>query len=233
VGSNPVRKWAKGNQLDGRAGGNRRCLQYPQPGAKAGKNKENNKMKYLKMLGLAAVAAMALMAIGAGSASATTLEVGGVTKNASVTVAASVSGGAVLAKTDGTEANTCSESSVHGSTVSPFSATKVTGSLTTLSFKKCTNESVVVDAAGGLLVEYESGTSGNVYSENAKVTVPTSFGFSVTCDTGSGTKIGTLDGVASGTAKMTISAVLNCGFLLPSATWKGTYTVSSALGVVA
>jgi hypothetical protein len=32
---------------------------------------------------------------------------------------------------------------------------------------------------------------------------------------------------------MDINAVLNCGFLLPSATWKGSYTVSSALGVSA
>jgi len=43
-------------------------------------------MKYLKMLGLAAVAAMALTAFTAGSASATTLEVGGVAQNASVSL---------------------------------------------------------------------------------------------------------------------------------------------------
>jgi hypothetical protein len=68
-------------------------------------------MKYLKLLGLAAVAAMALMAFAAGSASAsggdfvhlalmacavdsssvTTLEVGGVTQEISVTIGASFS----------------------------------------------------------------------------------------------------------------------------------------------
>jgi len=190
-------------------------------------------MKYLKMLGLAAVAAMALMAIGAGSASATTLELGGVTQNKAVTLEAEATAGAVLAKTDGSEANTCSVSKVKGTT-SVFSGTKVTGALSELTFKTCKNESVVVDKAGQLYVEYEgSGTSGSVFSENAEVTVPTSFGFSVTCSTGAGTKVGTLDGVAAGTATMTVNAVLSCGFLLPSATWKGTYKVSSALGVVA
>jgi len=194
-------------------------------------------MKYLKMLGLAAVAAMALMAVTAGAASATTLEVAGVAQNKSVSIQASVVGGAVLAKTDGSEANTCSVSSVKGAT-SVFSGTKVTGSLTELSFKTCKNESVVVDAAGGLYIEQEAGTtSGEVFSENATVTVPTSFGFSVTCSTSSGTRIGTLTGAttASSHAILAISAVLNCGFLLPSATWKGSYKVSSptGLGVVA
>ncbi|HYQ79702.1 MAG TPA: hypothetical protein VEP91_11395, partial [Solirubrobacterales bacterium] len=71
----------------------------------------------------------------------------------------------------------------------------------------------------------------------AEVTVPTTFGFSVTCKTGEGTKIGTLTGVASSSehATVTIGAVLSCGFLLPSASLSGSYKVTSptGLGVVA
>jgi hypothetical protein len=190
-------------------------------------------MKYLRLAGLATSIAMALLAIGAGSAAATTIEVGGATKNGNVTIEAEVTAGVTLAKTDGSEANTCSRSSIQGVTT-VFSGSKVTAVLQALSFRTCKVEVVTVDDAGELYIEYEgSGTSGSVFSENAEVTVPTTFGFSVTCSTGAGTKLGTLDGVAAGTATLTVNAVLNCGFLLPSATFKGTYKVSSALGVVA
>jgi hypothetical protein len=138
-----------------------------------------------------------------------------------------------LSSTAGETVNSCSESSVKGAT-SVFSGAKVTGSLSQLSFKSCTVEPVVVDAAGGLYVEWESGTtSGTVFSENAQITVPTHFDLVVTCSTAAGTKLGTLDGVASSTAHatLTVNAVLNCGFLLPSAYLKGTYKVSSPTGL--
>jgi hypothetical protein len=185
----------------------------------------------LKTIAFAAAAAVA--ATGAGSASATTLEIDGVTQSKAVSFEASNTGGTAFAKTDGTEANTCSESSLKGTT-SVFSGAKITGSLTTLSFKKCTNESVVVDALGGFYIEWESATtSGTFFSENAKWTWPTSFGFSVTCETGTGTRLGTLDGAGSGSghATITINALVNCGFLLPSALWKGVYKISSPTGL--
>jgi hypothetical protein len=143
----------------------------------------------------------------------------------------------VFGKTDGTEANTCSVSSFKGTT-GVFTGTKVTGNLAEISFKTCKREAVTIDAAGGLYFEYESGTtSGEVFSENAQWTFPTAFGFSVNCSTGSGTRIGTLDAASSASshATITINAVLNCGVFLPSATWKGTYKISSptGLGVVA
>jgi hypothetical protein len=196
---------------------------------------EEEIMMKSKVLGLAVVAV--LLAIGGSSASATTLEKGGVTQSGAVTIEASATAGVVLAKTDGTPANTCSVSSIKGTT-SVFSGSAVTGSLSELSFKNCAIESVVVDSRGGLYIEHEAGTtSGSVFSELAVVTVPTSFGFSVTCNTGSGTKVGTLDGIASSVlhATLTVSAVLSCGFLLPSATLKATYKVSNptGLGVVA
>jgi hypothetical protein len=178
---------------------------------------------------------MAIIAFAAESASATTLEIDGVTQNKAVTLEAEATTGAVLARTDGTLANTCTESKVKGTT-SVFTGTKVTGALSSLTFKKCTTESVVVDAAGQLYVEHEAGTTdGAVYSENASITVPTSLGFTVTCQTGPGTKIAKL--VWKGVkilARIIVSAVLNCGFLLPSATWKGEYVSSPAgLGVSA
>jgi hypothetical protein len=61
-------------------------------------------------------------------------------------------------------------------------------------------------------------------------TISTAFG-TVNCKTGTGTDLGTLTGVSSGNATMHINAVLNCGFLLPSATFKGTYTVTSPSGL--
>jgi len=190
-------------------------------------------MKYLKMLGLAAVAAMALMAVTAGSASATTLEIGGVVQSGAVTITASQESSITLADTENTQANTCSESHVHGSTT-VFSGTYVTGVLSVLSFTNCTRSPVVVDKPGKLKIDWEEGTtSGSVFSEEAEVTVPTTFGFSVNCKTGEGTKIGTLDGKASTSehATMTIAAVLNCGFLLPSASWSGSYWITSPTGL--
>jgi hypothetical protein len=191
-------------------------------------------MKYVKMLGLPAVAAMALMAVTAVSASATTLETGGVPKSTSTAIEASAAAGVVLSDTEGVTVNACKVSSVVGSTTST-SGTKVTGPVSTLSFGTCEYSPVTVETRGSLYVEHESGTtSGSVFSEGAAVTVPTAFGFHVTCTTlASGTKIGTLDGVASSSAHatMTTAAVLSCGFLMPSASWKGSYKVSTPTGL--
>jgi hypothetical protein len=192
-------------------------------------------MKYLKMLGLAAVAAMALMAIGAGSASATTLEVKGVTQSGAVEIKASLESGtsAILQTTSGGFANTCKESAVTGKT-SVFTGTTVSGPISALTFTSCTTSPVTVDEKGSLTVErIGSTTNGTVRSAGAKVTVPSPFG-ALTCSTGAGTDIGTLTGKATGQATMDINAVLNCGFLVPSATWTGSYVVTSpeGLGIV-
>jgi hypothetical protein len=186
----------------------------------------------LKRIGCAMLGAMALTVLVAGHATATTLEVGGVAQSKAIIFEASATASTVFGKTDGSEASTCNFSSLKGTT-SIFSGTKVTGSLSELSFDTCKNNPVVIDTAGGLFFEWESGsTSGNVFSENAKWTFPTSFGFSVTCETGASTRIGTLTGAAAGShATLAISAVLNCGFLLPSATWKGSYKFSSPTGL--
>jgi hypothetical protein len=189
-------------------------------------------MKFTKILGVVAVAALALMAF-ASTASATTLEVGGVTKNEAITIKASVSGSALLTDTSGFFANTCTKSSVEGTTASPFTGTTVGGPINTLTFESCTEdakEKVVVDAAGSLSVAAITGTTnGTVSSSSAKVTTPSPFG-KLTCVTASGgTDIGKLTGVSSGSATMDISAVLNCGAI--TAKWTGTYTVTSPSGL--
>jgi hypothetical protein len=185
-------------------------------------------MKITKMFGLLAVAALALMAF-ASTASATTLETNGVKNTSAVTIEASLESGtsAVLQKTDGSFANTCTASSVIGKDSTSTTGTAVSGPVSTLTFTSCTNEKVVVDAAGSLSVENIAGTTnGTVKSSSAKVTVPSPFG-SLTCETGTGNDIGTLTGKASGQATMDINAVLNCGFLAPSTTWTGSYLVTS------
>jgi hypothetical protein len=199
-------------------------------------------MKLTKMFGLVAVAALALMAF-ASTASATTLETNGLKKAEAITIEASLNGSATLSDTSNTFANTCKTSTVEGKDSTAFTATgtkPISGPVSTLSFGGCTHEEVKVDKPGSLSVEWISGTTnGTVRSTGAEVTVPATIGSSiitVNCTT-SGTDIGTLKGVKEGTATMEISAVLNCGFFLPSAKWVGTYNLTSggkghALGVV-
>src|SRR6476620_7404434 len=194
-------------------------------------------MKLTKILGVVAVAALALMAF-ASSASATTLEVKGVTQTGSVTIAASLKSGtsALLSDTSGFFANTCTTSTVEGAT-STKTGTVVTGGITVLSWgtvaTPCKEGNPTVDTKGSLSVErIGTTTNGTVKSENAKVTVPSARG-TLTCTTPeAGTDLGTLTGVAAGQATMDINAVLSCGI---SAKWTGTYVVTSpeGLGVTA
>jgi hypothetical protein len=195
-------------------------------------------MKFTKILGVVAVAAMALMAF-ASTASATTLETNGVAVVGPETLKSSLVGSATLRSTGGAFANTCKASTVEGTTNVTTGAV-VSGPVSALSFTSCTHEKVVVNAKGSLSVErIGATTNGTVRSQNASVTVPvTVFGSvtSVTCTTaaGAGTDIGTLEGKSSGTnvTHITISAVLSCSGLLPTANWEGTYVVTgNALGV--
>lgn len=189
-------------------------------------------MKYLKMLGLAAVAAMALTALAASSASATTLEVGGVTKNSSVSLSLSLQSGSrvIWSRTDGTLGNECTVSTMAGSTSSPFTASQVTGPLSSLTFSSCL-DSVTVHKPGQFYVQHIAGTTdGTVSFENTEITVRM-FGFYVTCLAGAGIDVGRLTGTAAGNSILHVNSVISCGFLLPSATWKGTYVVTSPAGL--
>lgn len=189
-------------------------------------------MKQLKRIAAAALAATALaVTVGAGSASATTLELNGVTKNETVELSFRLNLGTstVLSRTDGTLANTCTFSRMGGWTLT-YTGAKVTSWANWLSFESCTRP-VTVHFPGKLYIEHEAGTTnGTVFSENAEVTVSTPFG-TVNCKTGFGTDIGTLTGREWGWSTLHINAVLNCGFLLPSASWKGTYETDFAPGL--
>ena len=192
-------------------------------------------MKYLKMLGLAAVAAMSFMAFAAGSASATTLEVTTETTNAAVTITASIESGksATLSRTDGSLANTCTESHVHGTT-DVFTGPVVSGPLTPgsagLSFGNCSRP-VTVHKSGSLSVTHISGTTdGTVSSSGAEVTVGSPFG-TLNCKTNEGTHIGRLTGVGHGHATLDVEAVIPCGFLVPSALWSAHYEITTPTGL--
>jgi hypothetical protein len=191
-------------------------------------------MKHLKMFVSVALAAMAAFAaIGAGSASATTLEVGGVPKNQAVTIVGSLTSGTslTLGLTNGTFANTCSVFEIEGTAVSPFTATRVSGSGKTLKFGSCTTEPVTAHKTGILIGEHIPGTTNaTMFSSGAEVTVPSPIG-TLNCKTGSGIHLGILTGTATGHATLHINAVLNCGFLVPSATMQGSVTVTSPTGV--
>ncbi len=184
-------------------------------------------MQLSKILGVAAVAAMALMAF-ASPASATTLEVGGVARNASVSIEATIASGgsALLTDTFGVTANTCTTSTVKGNTEHVFSGSTISGPVSTLSFSNCSEGNPTTDIAGILSIErIGTTTNGTVRSTDAKVTVPSFFG-TLTCLT-NGTDVGTLTGVASGSAKFDINAVLSCT-VIGTAKWSGTYTLTGA-----
>jgi hypothetical protein len=189
-------------------------------------------MKFTKILGLVAMAALALMAF-ASTASATTLYTNGVKQTGSVAIDATLSGSATLRDTSNTFANTCTESTVEGKTTT-FTGTLVSGPIEWLSFSHCTHEKVVVHKAGTLSVDQiGTGMNGTVRSSGAEVTVPVTILGSVvtaTCTTNE-TDIGTLTGseaayVAPGQSEIDINAVLNCGSILPSAKWEGTYRIT-------
>jgi hypothetical protein len=193
-------------------------------------------MRHLKMIGLAAVAVMAMMAVVAGHASATTLEVGGVSQSSSVAPDLSLKAGStlLLEMTDGTPILTCFTSTIGGKTESPYSGTTV-GGKTVVSFSSC-GHSATVDSGGSLTFEHITGTTnGTVRSTGMSVTVQsTTFGATLNCTTNN-THLGTLAGVASGHASLKVNAVVNCGFFAPTTKWTGDYTITTptGLGVVA
>jgi len=187
-------------------------------------------MKQLKMLGLAAVAAAALTALAAPFASATTLEVGGVSQNGSVAISASLKSGTmvILRDTFGITTNRCNKSTVEGASGNPFSGATVTGPLSTLTFGECSFEPVEVHKGGTLHFSHITGTTnGTVTSSGTEVTTNSAFG-TLNCITGGGTHLGTLTGVASGHATIDINAQLSCSGI--SSKLAATYTVTGPTG---
>jgi hypothetical protein len=191
-------------------------------------------MKYLKTFGIAAVAAMAMTGFTASAASATILEWNGVTRHASVGISADLASGSflVMTRTDRSFINTCAASWIQGTTVSPYSGSSVTAPVATMSYGEC-NRPVVVHKPGTLHITHIGGTNGTMSSSGAEATVGSPFG-TLNCKTGSGVDLGTLTGVSSGSATLHVNAVVDCGFLVPSAKWEATYSLfGNGLGVSA
>lgn len=186
----------------------------------------------LRTLAIVALATAAIPVFAVSSATATTLEIGEATQNKAVTFTWSQESGlsSTLGRTDGTQTTTCTEMDASGTTFSPFTGHIVAASISTLTFE-CNHE-ITVHKAGQFYFTHASGTtSAKTFMKGTELTVPTTLGFTVTCKTGEGTEVGTLTGVKSGSAKVDINAVLNCGFLLPSASWKGTFILTSPPGL--
>ena len=191
-------------------------------------------MKYLRMVfGLIAVAATVLPALGAGTASATTLEIGGVAQNKSVSYVASLEAGFRLRITDsaGTTTDECSSLELKGKTTT-FTSTP-SGPVETLTFGSCTHTTTVL-ANGSLSVTNIAGTTnGTVTSSGAEVTVvSTAFGVSAVCKTGAGTVIGKITGLFSGHPTLDLTGKIGCG-ILGTAHWEAFlgFTSPTGLGV--
>jgi hypothetical protein len=194
-------------------------------------------MKLTKILRATAVAALALMAF-AGTASATTLETNGVKQTGEIELRGSLKPGTSesLKFTEGGffSLNTCTASTVIGKDSTAKTGAAVSGPLSLLAFTSCRHEKVVVHKPGSLIIEWIKGTTnGTVRSSAAEVTVPTEFfpGSTtvVTCTTNA-TDLGTITGVASGSATIDINALINCGFVLPCVRWEGTYVITTSTG---
>lgn len=188
-------------------------------------------MKHLKrIVGTALLAGALASVLGAGSASATTLEVGGVKQNQSVLIETSLKSGtsAILKDTFGFSSNTCTEGGGTGNTQSPFTGPSVTGIGTSVYFSGCAREPILGHKTGTLHVQWTSGTNGTVTSSGAEITTGSPFG-TLNCKTGEGTHLGTLTGVAAGHATMDVNATISCSGV--SSKLEATFTITSPTGL--
>jgi len=191
-------------------------------------------MKHLKISSLLVTAALASGLFGASTASATTLTITGERQFQSITILKSLKSGSSLIVKDknGTTNNTCTGSTIHGSSVSPYTGAvvRVPAKIT---YSGCSHTTQVL-AGGEISYAWTSGLNGTVSSSGAEITIKsTVFGISAICKTGAGTAIGTLTGTTSGNATMDLNATtIDCG-ALGTSSMTGTYitTVPHALGV--
>jgi hypothetical protein len=185
-------------------------------------------MKSTKILVAVAASVIGLTTIGLGTASASTLRVGGVLQNKAVTIWAVGKTGTstTLAQTNSAVIETCTEPAIHMQT-STFTGASVSGTVSTLAWGGCTH-TTDTQAAGSLSISHIAGTTnGTIRSSGAQWQVTsTTFGATLTCTTNN-THLGTLTGATTSTghATMDINAVVNCGFFCPSAVLSGTLTV--------
>jgi hypothetical protein len=186
-------------------------------------------MKHLKNVVLAATALAALFS--AGSASATTLEIGGVTqsKAVSITVTLQSSTSTILRDTFGISLKTCTGMELNATTASPFTGTTVTAPINNWAFT-C-DRTFHVHKAGTLHIAHiKNTTNGTLTVSGSEFTTDSPFG-TLSCRAGVGTHIGTLTGAASPLAHATIdlNAVTDCSGV--STRWTGTFIVTSPTGL--
>jgi hypothetical protein len=192
-------------------------------------------MTHLMRTGLATLSAMVLIAFAAGSASATTLEVGGVTQNKAVTIEASLEPGTslLIRDTNNLTQDTCTASTIQGTTQSPFTGSKIGGPLSTFTLSNCTHTSHVL-ASGSLSVsQIGATTDGTIYITATKFTViSTVFGISITCSSGDQVDVGRFTSRFFGLlTKFDLDFIINCGFFVPTAKVEGSYVVTSPSGL--
>ncbi|HET7418629.1 MAG TPA: hypothetical protein VFJ61_13485 [Solirubrobacterales bacterium] len=185
-------------------------------------------MKYAKFLALAATALAALMAF-AGVASATTL-----TSPAGTTFTGTLK--ASSSETTLTNSSTigtikCTKSEVEGPVTSHGTGKTVFGDVSKLTFTECTNGEPTdpVVKGGTLELHWTSGSNGTVTSSGAEVIIHKTLVGSCTFKTNN-TDIGQFTGGTP--AKLDIESAAipqeSTNFFCPtSATWKGSYTVTS------
>jgi hypothetical protein len=188
-------------------------------------------MNHFKKLSILLAASAMCAFAGSGTASATTLEVGGVAKNSSVTFEISLEAGTSLTYrfTDSNLLTTCTVSSIKGKTEGSFSGSSVGGNISSLTYGSCTHTTKVVKN-GSLTIESVGGTSGTVRSTGMEIQIQsTTFGLTINCSTNN-THFGTVSGRASGSATWKQTSVLACTPLSPSVHAESFYGFTSPLG---
>jgi hypothetical protein len=189
-------------------------------------------MKHFKMLGLAVMATLSLMAcLGAGTTSATTLEVGGLKQTKAVTIEASIQAGSSMINKDTNNAtyNTCTGSTLKGSTAT-FTGATVTAPVSSLTFTGCSHKTVVIKP-GTIHFASTGGTNATFSSSGTETTIEnTVFGASCIWKTGAGTVLGTLTGSKEGRATIDLNGLVSAG-LCGHTVMTGTYTVTSPMGL--
>jgi len=203
-------------------------------------------MKSLKMLGLVVAATAALAAsLGAVSASATVLcsenkipcpESKIYAAGATVSAGLEAKGSSIFRETGGTVLNTCTSSSIAGSTSNQGKEKEaVKGAISTFDLTECSNATAVTEA-GSFEIEYipvENTTVANLTFKGTKVTI-TPFGV-IDCIYGAGTGafIGTMTGGKPAVihVKATLAKVGGSALCPADVVWEAPYEINAPFPV--
>jgi hypothetical protein len=176
-----------------------------------------------------------MLAFTANSASATTLEVNGVTQNNSLSLLLTEKSGTteIIKDDGGFSETTCTGTEMEAKTESPYTASAVQAKVSKLAFTGCTH-SVAVIKPGRIRIIWTSGTTNAsmLWLDFEWAVVSTIFGVKCNVKSESAVAAGTLTGVSSGNAIWDLNMGLNmgvCGNGSLTGTWA--MTKPSGLGV--